>query len=213
MTGEPVIGKLDGSLTRKNRGSRKFLTVLLFSTGTLLVTVLAPSVAAAAASNDYCNVLIGASTDGGDSPIVASACASTPEGADRALKTKTSGKKSSGGFSTQASNTTPLVYLYADINYAGSYTTILGDAGYCDSAGYSINLAEHDNAWAHKVSSIRGASLCTGANLEGANYNATQVISTYRCEPMPSLGSWNDNVLRIKPRFDSSCPKVSGSGG
>jgi len=96
------------------------------------------------------------------------------------------------------------VYLYKNSYYGGAYTIIWGDSGMCDSSGYLINLAQSSSAWAFSVSSTKGASLCNV--IQPTTVYNNQAVSTYRCQPWPTMGIYNDKLLHMQVNWDPRCP-------
>ncbi|WP_053849414.1 hypothetical protein [Streptomyces sp. NRRL B-24085] len=169
---------------------RKSIASLIAAAGVsgLLMTG-APNSAAdtAAPAPKNCAVLVGkAPANGKASPELYRYC-STKSAADARAHLET--KAATGGRSAQA---TLLMVWYANTDYRTPSTSVYGNAGPCDSSGYSLHP---DSYWSQNISSARGYNRCTVATFHN---RALNYATTFRL-PVPYLGAnLNDNVGLIQ---------------
>jgi hypothetical protein len=120
----------------------------MFAVGALVVSGGAAAMAASA--ERQCAVVVSKASAGKQSRVVGARC-----GDPATLK-------------AFVQSSTPIVHLFADINFGGENTIVYGDAGPCDLAGYQITLLGGFSIWwAHNLSSYRLYSACRCSKLWG----------------------------------------------
>lgn len=88
---------------------------------------------------------------------------------------------------------TPLMTWWEDAGYKGDHhTTIYGNAGTCDTAGYSVNVTGY---WANHLSSITGHGQC---NIVRLTTIAGDAVTNWNLPASFGSRIWNDNVGHIQ---------------
>src|SRR5512139_983469 len=142
----------------------------------------------------HCAVLIGKATDGKVSPVLAHACDDISAANARAKMLRAASKNSSKSTVKPLADDLLMIW-YSDADYGGASTTIYGDEGPCDSAGYRLHTGNSAlGIWGRLLSSARGAGSCNTARFSNRAGTASQTFGL----PVSYLGSLlNDNVGAI----------------
>ncbi|MEU7894123.1 hypothetical protein AB0B45_14810 [Nonomuraea sp. NPDC049152] len=99
----------------------------------------------------FCSVLVGAAAPRGVSPTLAQSCSDlSRQAADAGLRLKARAL----GLRHQE---VPIMFWYTDPEFHGEWTTVYGQHGHCDAAGYTVRPNTY---WATKLSSVKGAAYC-----------------------------------------------------
>lgn len=159
----------------------KLLLATLVVTLFTLPTGLAQSASAAAAATEKnCAVVIGkAPSAEADSPVISANCV---DGTPKA-----------------PAETVLLARFYQHADYGGSYISLHGNAGPCDSVGYRFSDISYQNYAVGGISSYRVYSNCNQSKicngLPGSNYSCW---GSYRCWDVSYVGDlFNDSVVQI----------------
>lgn len=187
------------------RGVMKLLPrwVICSALAFLALTAL-PTAADAKSASPYCNLLVGKSVNGANSPVLASACADTAQAAMTAYQAKLSKLNKGNGLSPNVSSNVPIVLLYANQGYSGNYTNVWGSSGPCDTAGYRIDMYAWSDYWAHNTSSMQGLNSCNQGTM-GTSLNGTDYYNT-RCQPMYGIGIYDNQLYSLHVQFNAGCP-------
>jgi hypothetical protein len=155
----------------------RLLAVVMFSS-LLVVSGLASSSVAATAKSEpvtYCAVLVSKDLDSsGVSKLLEESCSVESAAAARSGLQGTLGS-------------TLLMAWWRDAGFGGTQTTIYGNSGGCDSAGYRVEPSDY---WKKNLSSIAGYNGCNRVRL----YNIALTQSGAYNLQISNLGAYNDNV-------------------
>ena len=108
--------------------------------------------------------------------------------------------------STECSQDTPvvsagsvlLVTFYQHANYGGLSTSVYGDSGPCDSAGYRLSDLTFANAVVFGISSYRAYSNCNNSKFCNGLSPSDYECTGYRCWDAAYVGDrFNDRVLQM----------------
>lgn len=161
---------------------------------------------AQAAPPKFCHVLLGQNkTSNGDSEVITQACSNESNAAAKSQFDKQIEKiKTSANTQRQSqalASGTALMTWWSNANQSGSSTVIYGNAGRCDSSGYTITP---NDWWKNNMSSVVGYSYCNRMMFDNKIYSgwSIQYVS-----PANYLNNYNDNVGRVKIycRYLSDC--------
>lgn len=178
----------------RRRATLAFAMTLAITASGCLLSTTAQAQPISAEPGKYCTLLYGEAEPGEFSPLLAQACSDVSMEKARArlgtILDNAAASESAEDAPTLAASTRLMLWFQHQY-YLGSMAEILGSAGDCDYAGYSIPVS---GWWSSKISSVQGAGRCNTAYL----LNVPQTYAEVRSLPQSTLGSLNDNIGRIQ---------------
>lgn len=132
--------------------------------GAAVASVATPAAAAPAtdkSSDSHCVMIVDKAKSPTDvSETLFSYCGKTA--ADATERLNRARVKNKDGNEVTASSSDLLMTWWSDRSFGGSYTSIYGGAGPCDSAGYRV---KPNSYWQVRISSVSGGPLCNWVDL------------------------------------------------